>query len=242
MSGRLIGRRIIVTGAAAGIGRAIAECFAAEGASLALLDYDADGLAGLKGKAIAVDVADEHSVITGVGEAADALEGLDGVVNAAGIFPLARVAETSVDMWQKTLLVNLTGPFLICRAAFPYLQAEDRATIVNLGSASAILPFPELGAYVASKGGLATFTKVLASEWAPKIRANLLCPGMTRTRMVTDWYPDGSELERKAAAIYPLQRIAEPEEVAAAALFLTSDESSFVTGSTMTVDGGRTFH
>lgn len=242
MSGRLTDRRVIVTGAAAGIGRAIAERFAAEGARLALLDRDADGLAGLEGKAIAVDVADEQSVNAAVAEAAATLRGLDGVVNAAGIFPLARVAETSMEMWHKTLAVNLTGPFLLCRAAFPHLKAANMATIVNLGSASAIIPFSELGAYVASKGGLATFTKVLAAEWAPSIRVNLLCPGMTRTRMVTDWYPDRSDLERKAAAIYPLQRIAEPSEVAAAALFLTSDESSFITGTTLTVDGGRTFH
>lgn len=242
MGTRLEGRRIIVTGAAAGIGRATAELFATEGAKLALLDRDVDGLDGLAGEAIGFEATDEASVEAAVNRAADAMGGVDGVVNAAGIFPLARLADTTLELWRKTLEVNLTGPFLVCRAALPYLQAAEMATIVNLGSASAIVPFPELGAYGASKGGVATFTKVLAAELAPKIRVNLLCPGMTRTRMVSDWYPDSAALDEKSKALYPLQRIAEPAEVAAAALYLTSSESSFVTGTTLTVDGGRTFH
>lgn len=242
MSGRLEGRRIVVTGAAAGIGRATAELFAAEGARLALLDRDVDRLAGLEGAAIGFEAGDENSVNAAIASAADAMGGIDGVVNAAGIFPLARLADTTLEMWQQTLQVNLTGPFLVCRAALPHLQVADAATIVNLGSASAIIPFAELSAYGASKGGVATLTKVLAAELAPRIRVNLLCPGMTRTRMVSDWYPDREVLDERSRALYPLQRIAEPSEIAAAALFLTSNESAFVTGTTLVVDGGRTFH
>jgi NAD(P)-dependent dehydrogenase (short-subunit alcohol dehydrogenase family) len=237
MAGRLKGRHIVITGAAAGIGQAIAALFAAEGARLALLDRDYDKLEGGPGHPIQVDVADEQSVAAAVDAAAKALTRIDGLVNAAGIFPIS-----SLEQWQRTIEVNLTGPFLMCRAALPHLSACDAATIVNLGSASAIVPFTGLGAYAASKGGIATFTKVLAAELAPKIRANVLCPGMTRTRMVSDWYPDQHALTERAQALYPLQRIAEPSEIAAAALFLTSQESSFMTGTTLTVDGGRTFH
>tara|TARA_R110002020_G_scaffold475754_1_gene712057 strand:+ start:11472 stop:12206 length:735 start_codon:yes stop_codon:yes gene_type:complete len=241
--GALSGRRIVITGAAAGIGRAIAERFAAEGATLALLDRDVEGLNGLNGTAIAVDVSDEMSVKTAVERAGTTMGGLDGLVNAAGVFPVKPLEDTTLQEWMRTLAVNLTGPFLVCKACLPFLrQAEVAPTIVNLGSASALAPFANLSAYGASKGGLATFTKVLAAELAPKIRVNLLSPGMTRTRMVADWYPDADVLADKARHLYPLQRIAEPEEVAAAALFLTSNESSFITGMTMTVDGGRTFH
>jgi NAD(P)-dependent dehydrogenase (short-subunit alcohol dehydrogenase family) len=123
-----------------------------------------------------------------------------------------------------------------------HLRSAEAATIVNLGSASAIVPFPELSAYGASKGAMATLTKVWAAELAPKIRVNIVCPGMTRTRMVSDWQTDPSALAARAKSSYALQRIAEPSEIANAILFLTSFESSFVTGTTLVVDGGRTFY
>ncbi|MGF7162392.1 NAD(P)-dependent dehydrogenase (short-subunit alcohol dehydrogenase family) [Rhodoligotrophos appendicifer] len=242
MSGRLKGRRILITGAASGIGRATAELFAAEGAGLALLDRDQTGLAGLSGTAVAVDVADEVSVRQAVAAAADALGGIDGLVNAAGIFPVAKLQDTDLALWQQTMAVNLTGPFLMTKAVLPHLRAAEAATIVNLGSGSALLPYAELSAYGATKGGVAVLSKVWAAELAPKIRVNLVCPGMTRTRMVSDWHPDPEKLADRAKQTYALQRIAEPEEIAHAILFLTSAESSFVTGTTLVVDGGRTFH
>lgn len=240
--GRLQNRRIVITGAAAGIGRATAELFAAEGARLALLDQSVSGLAGLKGEAIAVNVADQASVASAIAQAASAMGGIDGLVNVAGVFPVASLENTSLEMWDKTLAVNLTGPFLVAKAALPHLKSAGKATIVNLASASAIVPFKELSAYGASKGGIITLSKVWASELGPAIRVNVVCPGMTRTRMVSDWHPDQDKLNETAKATYALQRIAEPEEVARAILFLTSDEASFTTGSTMMVDGGRTFY
>lgn len=242
-AGRLHGRRIVITGAAAGIGRATAELFAEEGARLALLDQNVDALKDLGGQAaIAVDVGNEESVAAAIAQAASALDGIDGLVNVAGIFPVASLENTSLDLWQKTLAVNLTGPFLVTKAALPHLRAAERATVVNLASASAIVPFKELSAYGASKGGIMTLSKVWASELGPKIRVNVVCPGMTRTRMVSDWYPDEEVLAANARSTYALQRIAEPLEIAKAILFLTSDEASFTTGSTMMVDGGRTFY
>ncbi|WP_137388605.1 SDR family NAD(P)-dependent oxidoreductase [Rhodoligotrophos defluvii] len=240
--GKLAGRRILITGAASGIGRAAAELFAQEGASLALLDQDEAGLVDLKGTAVPVDVSDEASVEVAIREAANALGGIDGLVNVAGIFPVAELAETTLDLWNRTLAVNLTGPFLVTRAVLPHLMKADEPTIVNLGSASAIVPYPELSAYGASKGGIAVLSKVWAAELAPKVRVNVVCPGMTRTRMVSDWHPDPDALAGRAKQLYALQRIAEPIEVANAILFLTSSDSSFVTGTTLVVDGGRTFH
>lgn len=247
MSARLVGRRILVTGAASGIGRATAELFAAEGARLALLDRAAppplDGpTPSAAAVLLAADVSDEASVHAAVEAAAAALGGLDGIVNAAGVFPVAKIEDTTLEHWNRTLAVNLTGPFLVIRAALPHLRASRSATIVNVSSGSAIVPYPELGAYGASKGGLAVASKVWAAELGPGIRVNVVAPGMTRTRMVTDWHPDPDRLAERAQSLYALQRIAEPSEIAAAILFLTSDDSSIVTGATLAADGGRTFH
>jgi NAD(P)-dependent dehydrogenase (short-subunit alcohol dehydrogenase family) len=239
---RLVGRRIVVTGAASGIGRATAELFARQGAALALMDRDEQGLRGMEGQAIAADVSDEASVTAAIATAAQVLGGLDGLVNVAGVFETAKMEDTSTQMWQRALAVNLTGPFLVTRAALKHLRAAEAATIVNLGSASAIVPFPALSAYGATKGAMATLTKVWAAEFAPKIRVNIVCPGMTRTRMVSAWHTDPDALAERVTGSYALQRIAEPEEIANAILFLTSLESSFVTGTTLVVDGGRTFY
>ncbi|PSC02909.1 3-oxoacyl-ACP reductase [Alsobacter soli] len=244
-NGRLAGRRIIVTGAASGIGRETAELFAREGAALALFDVGegARELAGRIGAhAFSVDVSDEQAVESAVSQAAERMGGLDGLVNAAGIFPVRKLEETSLELWRKTLDVNLTGPFLVSRAAARHLRAAGAATIVNVGSGSALLPYPELSAYGASKGGLAMLSKVLAAELAPQVRVNVVCPGMTRTGMVTSWFPDPEALAERAKSVYALGRIGEPIEVAQAILFLTSAESSFVTGVTLAVDGGRTYH
>lgn len=242
MSGQLHGRRIVITGAASGIGRATAELFAMQGATLTLLDREVVENVGPLATALRVDVTDEHSVTDAVARAAAAMGGIDGVVNAAGIFPVAKLEETTLELWQRTLAVNLTGPFLVIRAALPHLRAANGATVVNVSSASAIVPYPELGAYGASKGGISVASKVWAAELGPSIRVNVVAPGMTRTRMVTDWHPDADQLAARAKTLYSLQRIAEPAEIAEGILFLTAQASSVVTGATLTMDGGRTFH
>lgn len=238
---RLRGRHIVVTGAASGIGRATAELFAQEGARLALFDRNLEGMAGLAGEAIEADVSDEASVAHAAAQAHARLGRIDGLVNVAGIFPVAKLEDTDLALWNRTLAVNLTGPFLVTRALLPHLR-QSGGTIVNLGSASAIVPYPELSAYGATKGGIATLSKVWAAELGPSIRVNVVCPGMTRTGMVSDWHPDPEALAERAKGLYALQRIAEPQEVARLVLFLTSSESSFITGATFTVDGGRTYH
>ncbi|MFA5664552.1 SDR family NAD(P)-dependent oxidoreductase [Castellaniella sp.] len=239
---QLEGRRIIITGASAGIGRATAELFARHGARLTLFDREPVDLALPLQNAMVLDVTDELAVADAVARAAADMGGIDGLVNVAGVFPVARIEDTTLALWQRTLEVNATGPFLMLRAAVPHLRAAGRSTVVNLGSASAIVPYGELGAYGASKGALSVASKVWAAELGPEIRVNVIAPGMTRTRMVSDWYPDTEQLASRAKALYALQRIAEPSEIAEGILFLSSHASSVITGTTLVMDGGRTFH
>jgi NAD(P)-dependent dehydrogenase (short-subunit alcohol dehydrogenase family) len=236
---RLAGRRILVTGAASGIGRAVATLFTRHGAAVALLDLDASGLANTAletGGAVCVaDLRDENSICAAVRQGAENLGGLDGVVNAAGVMLRGSVAEVDGATWRQVIDVNLTGAYLVIRSALPWLSAAPGATIVNIASAGGLLPnAPDRTAYAASKGGLIALTRGLAAELAPAIRANSVCPGLVETPMV--------EGVRANATNYALQRLARAEEIADAVLFLTSDESSYVTGAALAVDGGRAFH
>jgi NAD(P)-dependent dehydrogenase (short-subunit alcohol dehydrogenase family) len=237
---RLAGRRILVTGAASGIGAAIAVLFAAEGARVALADRQAIGaLPNENARAFTLDVSDEQAVRRVVDAAADAFHGLDGVVNAAGIANTDLLSDLSAQEWRRVIDVNLTGTFLVCAAAERHLRAAEGATIVNFSSGQGLQPFARRGAYAASKAGVISLTKTLALEWAP-IRANTICPGATDTPMVRQGY--SAEARNQIGARYALGRIGEPIEMAHAALYLSSRESSFVTGIVLAVDGGRSFH
>jgi NAD(P)-dependent dehydrogenase (short-subunit alcohol dehydrogenase family) len=239
---RLGGRKILITGGASGIGRATAALFAAEGAAVAVLDR-APGPDG--GRFFQVDVADPASVRQAVDAAAQALGGLDGLVNAAGIFSAAGLVDTSPELFARTLAVNLTGTFLMVQAAAPrLLAAGGTSSIVNIGSGVGITPTgPGSTAYVASKGGVIAMTKALAMELAPTVRVNVVCPGAVETPMTQAFLRNAAgEVDPALAARYALHRPASPDEIAAAILFLMSAEASFVTGITLPVDGGRTFH
>jgi NAD(P)-dependent dehydrogenase (short-subunit alcohol dehydrogenase family) len=245
---RLVGRRILVTGAASGMGRATAELFAGEGARLALLDRDAAGLertaSTTGGVPLVADLTDEAAVDRAVEDACRELGGLDGIVNAAGIMPVEDLASTSLALWRLVLDVNLTGIFLVCRAALPKLREAGRGTIVNFASAAGLAPRGTAAiAYIASKGGVIAFTRTLAAEAAPRIRVNAICPGTVDTPMTRDYLRDADGRVRpEVLSAYALGRYAEPVEIARAVLFLTADESSFVTGAALAVDGGRSFH
>jgi NAD(P)-dependent dehydrogenase (short-subunit alcohol dehydrogenase family) len=239
---RLEGRKILITGGASGIGRATAELFAREGAAIAVLDRDAAAIQG--GCAIAADVSDATSVTRAMQQAAQALDGLDGLVNAAGVFFDKGLMDTSPELWDTTLAVNLTGTFLCVQAAVPFLRRAGHATIVNIASGAGLLP-TEGGktAYVASKGGVIAMTRALAAELAPSIRVNAICPGAVETPMTHGTLRDaGGTVLPGIVSRYALGRPAAPEEIAAAILFLTAHESSFVTGVNLAVDGGRTYH
>jgi len=243
--GRLTGRRIFVTGAASGMGRAIAERFAAEGAKLALVDQSAEALAAvaepLKALAIGLDVSSEAQVTEAVERAAKTLGGLDGVVNAAGIYKSIPFEDMTFDAWRRFIDVNLAGPYLICRAALPHLRAAGGGAIVNISSIGAMQPAPGQSAYAASKGGLTSFTKALAAELGKdNIRANVIAPGMIHSGITHAIYSP-EQAEAVAATRTALPRMGRPDEIADAALFLISSESSYVNGTTVTVDGGRAF-
>ena len=238
-SSRLAGRRVLITGGAAGIGRASALRCIAEGASVALLDLHADQLAataaelGCSGHA--VDVTDEERVADAVAAAAGRMGGIDGVVNAAGIMLRGSIGDVDGATWRRVIDVNLTGPYLVIRAAMSHLSAAQGASIVNIASGQALLPnSPDRAAYSASKGGVLNLSRALAAELAPRIRVNCVCPGLVDTSMA-----DGV---RHNTGNYALGRIADPGEITAAIAFLLSSEASFVTGAALAVDGGRSFH
>ncbi|CAM5463410.1 SDR family NAD(P)-dependent oxidoreductase [Eoetvoesiella caeni] len=240
----LAGRKILITGAASGIGLSTAEMFAEAGASLALLDRDESALRSvatrLGAHAITADVTSYSSVCVGVAESARMLGWLDGLVNLAGVTTGKSLAATEPDEWERVISINLNGTYYLCKEALPYLTQADSATIVNVASSIALLPTGNDPAYAASKGGVLAFTKTLAVAYAPKVRINALCPGATNTPILEKTL--GAEGVQKIAEIYPMKRIAQAHEMAEAALFLTSHASSYVTGISLPVDGGRTLH
>ncbi len=243
-AGQLDGRAVLITGAAQGIGRAIARLFAAEGAKLALVDRQVPELeavaAELGASALVCDLNDADRIDGLIDDAVAALGHLDGLVNAAGIHAAGSVSETTAARWREVMAVNLDAPFLLCRAAEPHLRTCGNATIVNLSSATGLSPFPNRSAYATSKGALITLGKALAMEFAPAIRVNTICPGLIDTPM-TAMLPNHNQLQQTLTR-YALGRLGRDDEVAQAALFLTSNASSFITGTTLAVDGGRTFH
>jgi NAD(P)-dependent dehydrogenase (short-subunit alcohol dehydrogenase family) len=239
---RLSDRRILVTGAASGIGRAIGERFAAEGAKVALLDR----LPIAGGIAIQCDLLDAGAIAPAVAQAAARMGGLDGVVNCAGADLMRPLEDMTPDEWQKIIGVNLTAPMLVCRAALPAMKAAGRGTIVAVASGAALRPLPNRTAYCAAKAGVVMFCKSLSIELsASNIRVNAICPGIIDTPMWRASWEGAQDPEAERAMIldrYVIKRVGQPREIADAALFLTSDESSYMTGTAIAVDGGRTFH
>ncbi|MFT2215075.1 SDR family NAD(P)-dependent oxidoreductase [Rhizobium giardinii] len=238
-SQRLVGRKILITGASSGIGRATARLFMEEGAQVILLDRNREGLGATLGDGngfcVEVDITDSNAVVQAIDDVAGASGGLDGVVNAAGIMLTGPTEEMSVETWERTIGVNLSGSFFVVKACIPWLKQREGSTIVNIASGAGLLPnTPGLAAYAASKGGIIALTKALASDLAPHIRTNCVCPGMVDTPMAEGF--------RANVGNYALKRIADPNEIARAILFLTTAESSYVTGAALAVDGGRTFH
>jgi NAD(P)-dependent dehydrogenase (short-subunit alcohol dehydrogenase family) len=246
------GRAFFVTGGASGIGLAVARLALQRGAKVCVVDRDADALMraarelGSEAQVIACDVADAARVKEAVALAAARLGRLDAVVNAAGVdhlTPLERIAD---EDWARTLAVNLTGPMLVCRAAVPHLRRAGGGTIVNIASAAGLVPLPGRSAYCASKAGVIMFGKALAMELAADgIRVNAVCPGAVDTPLFRTSYEDADDASGALEAIrqrYALRRVAQPEELAEAVLYLSSSASSYVTGTAHAVDGGRSYH
>jgi len=251
---RLRGRRILVTGGGSGIGLATAGLFAGEGARVAAVDRDEAGLSraaafagvGAGIATIVADVRDDRQVREAIDGAARAMGGIDGVVNAAGVDLVRSFDEATADDWQRILAVNLLGPVAVCRAAVPAIRAAGGGTIVNIASGAGLRPLEKRTAYCSSKAALVMFGKALALELAlDGIRVNAVCPGVIDTPMFRASYERAADPDAELAQIldrFAIKRVGKAIDVAHAALFLTCDESSHVTGSALAVDGGRAFH
>jgi NAD(P)-dependent dehydrogenase (short-subunit alcohol dehydrogenase family) len=250
-AGRLAGKAALVTGGGSGIGRAICERFAREGARVAVADWRREAaeetvarILGEGDHAIATsgDVAVPADAERMVAETVDAFGQLDVLAANAGQELVATAVETTPEQWQRVLGTNLTGCFLLARAAIPALRRAGGGSIVLTASQLAFVGAERFVAYAASKGGVLNLARALALDHSRDgIRVNALCPGAVETPLLLRQF-EGQDGPRGTladlAALHPLGRLGRPEEIAAAALFLASDEASFVTGSALVVDGG----
>jgi NAD(P)-dependent dehydrogenase (short-subunit alcohol dehydrogenase family) len=247
--GRLDGKVVVITGAAGGIGREAALLFSDEGASVCVADVSAE--AGQEVAAAAreaffqqVDVTDPASVEAMYAATAERYGGVDVLYNNAGIMPAddASVLETEPDAWQRVLDVNAKGVFLCCRHGIPRLLERGGGSVINVASFVALVGAATSQiAYTASKGAVLSLTRELAVEFArQQVRVNALCPGPVETPLLLRLFEDDPAAYERRRVHLPMGRLATAREIAQGALFLASDESSYVTGSTFLVDGGLT--
>lgn len=245
------GKVALVTGAASGIGRASARLFAEAGAKVVVADIDRPGadetarlITGAGGEALAVevDVADGASVKAMVDATIDRFGRLDIAHNNAGIMGAgADIIDMDDAVWQRGIDVMLTGVFLCMKHEIPHMIAQGGGAVINTSSGAGLIGFPGQANYVAAKHGVIGLTKSAALEYIGRgVRVNAICPGTARSRMVDEWIDGSAEAEAEVAALHPIGRIAEPEEIARAALWLASDAASFVVGAALPVDGGYT--
>ena len=251
---RLASKKVIVTGGASGIGRSICNIFASEGASIVIADIDESGshetsaqieAAGGKSLAVTTDVSSDESVSDMIKKASDFLGGIDILVNDAAAFIFGKVEDVTQKDWETVFGVNVIGASSPVKHSLPYLKQSTSPNIVNIASVSGFIAQPSFVPYNASKGALLQLTRCLAMDLSEfNIRVNAVCPGAIYTpateRHIAFEKADRDEFLEKAGQTSFLKRVGTPEEVAYAALFLASDEASFITGSHLVVDGGAT--
>jgi NAD(P)-dependent dehydrogenase (short-subunit alcohol dehydrogenase family) len=250
---KLDGRVALVTGGNRGIGEAIVRLFAAEGAKVVFCARRAElgeavaesvRQAGGEATFVCTDVTDEGNVRDLVTKAVDLYGGLDIVVNNAGIAPASPIETMDASVWDEVMRVNVRSMFLVTKHAIPHLRASSHAAVVNLGSTFGTVGAPGSSAYAVSKAAAVNFSKSAALELAGDgIRVNALCPGGTDTEFLHEWFEstgDAAGTEQWLLEHHPIGRLGKPEDQAKGALYLVSDDASFVTGHALLVDGGYT--
>ena len=248
--GKLQDKVAIITGATSGMGRAIAERFAAEGARVVV-----GGRNEARGQDVVSTIRTRGGIATFVASDISTLEGnrvlveaalrsygqLNLLVPNAGILGVGSVTEVSIDTWHQTIATNLSAVFYLCRLGLPHLQEQGQGAVVVNGSIAAHKAFPNHPAYCASKGALVGLVRQMALDYGKAVRINLLCPGPVDTPLLWDSakaFPDPDAAVEGAAQATVLKRLGTPEDVANAALFLASSDASWITGSSLTIDGG----
>ncbi len=246
----LSGKRALIVGASRGIGAAISLAYAEAGADVAVAGRTAEALharqqeieaMGRQAVAVPLDLGNERSVNEGVAQAIESLGGLDIVVNSGGISPIFKRAETiTIQEWDEIFDINTRGAFLLARAAGETLLRQRRGVVIFVSSIHEDVGLERLAAYAASKGALRMLARVLALEWAPRgVRVNVLAPGYVATDLTAGIRANPSLLQSIEEAT-PLGRMATPNEVAAAAVFMASEAAAYMTGTSLVLDGGWT--
>jgi NAD(P)-dependent dehydrogenase (short-subunit alcohol dehydrogenase family) len=245
------GKVALVTGAASGIGRAVATLFARHGMAVSIVDLDEVGAravaetirhSGGRARSIAADVSRADDCRSVVEVTVEAFGRLDLLVNNAGIIRRATIVDTTEEQWDRVMAVNVKSIFLLSKYAVPEIAACGGGAIINISSGWGLKGGPRAAAYCASKGAVVQLTRAMAIDHAAQnIRVNCICPGDTDTAMLRHEARQLGEPEDRflaEAAVRPLGRIGRPEDIANAAWFLATDQSAFVTGTTLVVDGG----
>jgi NAD(P)-dependent dehydrogenase (short-subunit alcohol dehydrogenase family) len=247
--GRLAGKVAVITGAGGGMGRDAARLFSDEGASVCVADVDGgaaeESAAGCREAfAVQVDVADEDGVRAMYAQTAERYGGIDVLYNNAGISPAddAAILETEADAWDRVQAVNTRGVYLCCKHGIPYLLARGGGSVINVASFVALVGAATSQiSYTASKGAVLSMSRELAVQFARQnVRVNALCPGPVETPLLLRIFGDDPAAYERRRIHLPMGRLAKPREIVNAALFLASDESSYVNGATFLVDGGLT--
>jgi len=249
---RLAGKVALITGGGTGIGRGTALAFTREGAKVAVVGRRLEKLldvvkemkeAGGDAIAAACDVSRAPDVQSAVRKVVETFGKLNVLVNNAGVLHVSTIEEIPEDEWDRLIDINLKGPFLMCRAALPEFRKAGGGAIVNVGSVLGLVAMRKRAAYCASKGGVALLTKAIAIDHGHEnIRANCICPSIVETELVSQLFntPDGDRVKRERLATIPLGRMGRPADIAELAVYLASDESSWLTGAAIPLDGGLT--